>query len=495
MDSVRQEFNRTRRLAGGCPGSRRFWSRRDFLWQLGGGLGAIALTDLLQEDGRLLAGVLGEAKARTHHPAKARRVIQLFMSCGVSQVDSFDYKPALEKVDGEDVGKIAGIENLFFGKPGRWMRSPFRFQRCGESGKWVSELFPHIGREVDQIAFVHSMQAVSNSHGPACFQMNTGFIRPGYPSVGAWTVYGLGRETDNLPAHVVLIDRGLPPGHHANWGAGFLPSEHQGVMLQPTGDPILDLNPPPGTSPDAQRASFELLAKLNAEHLAKNPGDSDLAARIAAYEMAAKMQLSAPEVTDLTQETESVKRLYGLDRSDPEQATFARNVLLARRLIERGVRYVSVYCGGPNMPTGKYNWDGHDDIVENHRRNAAIADKPIGALLADLAQRGMLDDTLVVWTMEFGRTPMRQGDSKGRDHNPLGFTVWLAGAGLKGGSTHGATDEFGYAAVENPTTIYDLHATILHLLGFDHTRLTYYHNGRQQRLTDVHGELLSPILA
>lgn len=483
-----------------CTGSQRFWSRRDFLWQLGGGLGGIALADLLRADDRLdqsglsIAATTRRSTARTHHLPRASRVIQLFMSCGVSQVDSFDYKPALEKVDGQDVGKIAGIENLFFGKPGRWMKSPFRFERCGESAAHVSQLFPWIGREVDRLAFVHSMQALSNSHGPACFQMNTGFIRPGYPSVGAWLVYGLGRESDNLPAHVVLIDRGLPPGHHANWGAGFLPGEHQGVMFQPTGDPILDLNPPSGTSPDLQRASYELLAQLNAEHLAKNPGDGDLSARIAAYELAARMQLAAPEVTDLSRETESTKRFYGLDRSDAEQATFARNVLLARRLIERGVRYVSVYCGGPNMPTGRYNWDAHDDLVENHRRNAAIADQPIGALLADLAQRGLLDDTLVVWTMEFGRTPMRQGESKGRDHNPTGFTVWLAGAGIRPGTHFGATDEFGYAAVENPTSIYDLHATMLHLLGFDHTRLTYYYNGRQQRLTDVHGEVIERIL-
>jgi hypothetical protein len=265
-------------------------------------------------------------------------------------------------------------------------------------------------------------------------------------------------------------------------------------MFQPTGDPILDLNPPSSVSPGAQRASYELLARLNAEHLSKNPGDGNLAGRIAAYEMAAKMQLSAPEVTDLSRETESIKRLYGLDRPDPEQATFAGNVLLARRLIERGVRYVSVYCGGPNMPTGKYNWDAHDDIVENHRRNAAIADQPIGALLLDLAQRGLLDDTLVVWTMEFGRTPMRQGESKGRDHNPTGFTVWLAGAGIRPGTHYGATDEFGYAAVENPTSIYDLHATVLYLLGFDHTRLTYYHNGRRQRLTDVHGQVIQESL-
>ena len=491
---VQSEIRGTR----GCAGSKGYWSRRDFVWQLGGGLSAVALADLLHADGFLEAGEPSRDYARinlqSHHPAKARRVIQLFMSCGVSHVDSFDYKPALEKVDGQEVGKIPGVENLFFGKPGRWMKSPFRFRRLGESCKWVSELFPQMGQQVDRMAFIHSMQALSNSHGPACFKMNTGFIRPGYPSVGAWVLYGLGREVDNLPAHVVLIDRGLPPGHHANWGAGFLPSEHQGVMLQPTGDPILDLNPPRGGSLESQRASYELLARLNSEHLTKHPGDSDLAARIAAYEMAAKMQLAAPEATDVGQESEATHRLYGLDRADSEQQRFARNVLLARRLIERGVRYVSVFCGGPNMPTGKYNWDAHDDLEENHRRNAAIADQPIAALLIDLAQRGLLDETLVVWTMEFGRTPMRQGDSKGRDHNPTGFTVWLAGAGIKGGTSHGATDEFGYLAVDRPTSIYDLHATMLHVLGFDHTRLTYYHNGRQQRLTDVHGEILHDVL-
>jgi hypothetical protein len=478
-----------------CPGSRRFWSRRDFLWQLGGGLSGLALADLLRGDGRLAVADPLRREPGAHFRPRARRVVQLFMSCGVSQVDSFDYKPTLEKYHDQPVGNVAGVENLFFGKPGKWMKSPFRFRQLGQSGKWVSELFPQIGGQVDRLAFVHSLQALSNSHGPACFQMNTGSIRPGYPSVGAWTVYGLGRESDNLPAHVVLIDRGLPPGHSANWAAGFLPSEYQGVMFNPAGDPILDLNPPAGYPAATQRASYELLARLNAAHMARHPGDSDLAARIAAYELAARMQLSAPEVTDLSREPAHMHTAYGVDRADPEQAGFARNVLLARRLIERGVRYVTLYCGGPNMPTGKYNWDAHDDIVENHRRNAAIADQPIAALLADLAQSGLLDETLVVWTMEFGRTPMRQGESKGRDHNPTGFTIWLAGGGVKGGTSLGATDEFGYLAVDHPTTIYDLHATMLYLIGFDHTRLTYYYNGRQQRLTDVHGEVLAELIA
>lgn len=478
-----------------CSETSRDGTRRDFLWQLGGGLGGLALLDLLHADGRLRSTDSARREPGAHFQPRARQVIQLFMSCGVSHVDSFDHKPTLDKFDDQPVGTVAGVENLFFGKPGKWMKSPFRFQQYGESAKFVSELFPSIGRQVDRLAFIHSMQALSNSHGPACFQMNTGSIRPGYPAVGAWAVYGLGRESDDLPAHVVLIDRGLPPGHSANWAAGFLPSEYQGVMFNPAGDPILDLNPPAGYSAASQQASYEWLARMNREHLSRHPGDSDLSARIAAYELAARMQLSAPIVTDLSRESVQTMAAYGVDRTDAEQAGFARNVLLARRLIERGVRYVTVYCGGPNMPTGKYNWDAHDDIVENHRRNAAIADQPIAALLADLAQRGLLDETLVVWTMEFGRTPMRQGESKGRDHNPTGFTVWLAGGGVKGGISYGATDEFGYRAVDRPCSIYDLHATMLYLLGFDHTRLTYYYNGRQQRLTDVHGAVLHELVA
>ncbi len=417
------------------------------------------------------------------------------MSCGVSQIDSFDYKPALAKYDGQPVGKLEGIENLFFGNPGKWMRSPFRFAQYGQCGHWCSEIFPHLARHVDELAFVHSMTTESNSHGPAMFQINTGFVRPGYPSAGAWTVYGLGRESDDLPAFVVLLDRGLPPGHNVNWSSGFLPARYQGVQLRSSGDPILDLNPARDVSPEERRASFELLGALNQEHLARNPHDAELSARIAAYELAARMQVSVPETIDLARETAATHSLYGLDHSNAEVAAFARNCLLARRLIERGVRHVCLYCGGPNMPTGKYNWDAHSDLEENHRRNALICDQPIAALLTDLKRRGLWDDTLVTWTGEFGRTPMREGETLGRDHNTLGFTLWMAGAGVKPGVSFGATDELGYRAVENPLSVHDFHATILHLLGFDHERLTFYHNGRQQRLTDVAGHVIQQVLA
>lgn len=486
----------------GCTGTKRFWSRRELLWRAGGGLGAIALADLLARDERLVHA--GDATSQPapvghagcpHHPPKATRVIQLFMSCGVSQVDSFDYKPALARYHDQPVGKLTGIENLFFAKPGKWMKTPFAFRQYGESGKWCSEIFPHIAGHVDRLAFVHSMQTESNSHAPATFFMNTGFIRPGYPSAGSWVVYGLGSETEDLPAYVVMVDRGLPPGHNINWGCGFLPARYQGTLLRSEGNPILDLNPPSHATPEAERAARQLLERLNAEHLARNPGDGELAGRIAAYELAARMQASVPEAVDISRETAATRRLYGLDHPNPQVASFARSCLLARRLVERGVRYVSLFCGGPNMPTGKWNWDAHDNVEENHRRNALICDQPIGALLTDLARRGMWNDTLVTWTGEFGRTPFREGETPGRDHNTLGFTLWMAGAGIKPGVSHGATDEFGYQAVESPTSVHDFHATLLHLLGIDHQRLTYYYNGRRQRLTDVHGRLIEPILA
>ena len=486
-----------------CTGSQRFASRRDFLWQLGGGLGGIALAGMLDRDGRLAASEPSSSESGStaavtpgpHFAHKAKRVIKLFMSCGVSQVDSFDYKPALAKYDGQPVGDLPGIEDLFFGKPGNWMKSPFRFDQYGECGKWCSEIFRHIAGHVDDLAFVHSMTTRSNSHGPAMFMLNTGFIRPGYPSAGSWITYGLGRESENLPDFVVLIDRGLPPGHNVNWSSGFLPAQHQGSMLRAHGDPILDLNPPANVSADHQRASYELLARLNEEHLKRNPADGELAARIGTYELAARMQLSVPEAIDLSRETHETRRLYGLDHPNPQVASFARNCLLARRLSERGVRMVCLYCGGPNMPTGKWNWDAHADLDENHRRNALISDQPIAALLSDLKQRGLWDETLITWTGEFGRTPMREGTTTGRDHNTKGFTMWMAGAGIRGGASFGRTDDFGYRAVEHPQSLHDFHATMLHVLGLDHERLTYYYNGRRQRLTDVAGDVMHKILA
>ena len=495
-----------------CQPAARFWNRRDFLYRSAGGLGALALVDLLGADGKLASGGessgnAGEsetavasvqvraATAAPHFAPRARRVIQLFMSCGVSQVDSFDHKPALARYHDQPVGALPGIENLFFAKPGKWLQSPFAFRPYGESGKMCSEIFPQIAGHADRLAFLHSMTTESNSHAPATFAMTTGFIRPGYPSAGSWVMYGLGREADNLPAYVVLLDRGLPPGHNVNWSAGFLPAEFQGTQLRTTGAPILDLAPPSSVSPAEQRAAYDLLADLNSRHLAAHPADGDLAARMQSYELAARMQTSVPETVDLAGETAETLALYGLDSPNAQLAAFGRNCLLARRLIERGVRYVSLFCGGPNMPTGKWNWDAHDNVEENHRRNALLSDQPIAGLLTDLVRRGLWDDTLVLWTGEFGRTPFREGQTPGRDHNPGGFTVWLGGGGVRGGTSYGRTDDFAYQAIENPLTVHDLHATMLHLLGIDHERLTFYHNGRRQRLTDVSGRVIRDVLA
>ncbi len=505
-----------------CQATPRYVSRRDWLARAGGGLGLVALADLLRTEGLLAADVTTTsdgARSATgtppdgdspesptlaqpgetvlpgpHFAPRARRVIQLFMSCGVSQVDSWDYKPALAKYDGQEVGQLPGVDELFFAKPGKWMQSPFRFSQHGQCGRWCSEMFPLTAQHADRLALVHSMTAASNSHAPACFLMNTGFMRPGYPATGAWALYGLGRVADNLPGYVVLVDRGLPPGHNVNWSAGFLPAQFQGVQLRPQGDPILDLRAGQPVPLVAERAGAELLAALNQAHLAQHPGDGELAARIAAFELAARMQTSVPEAVDRQDETAEVHRLYGLDHPNQETADFARNCLLARRLVERGVRFVTLFCGGPNMPTGKFNWDAHDNVEENHRRNALISDQPIAALLTDLDRRGLLEDTLVTWTGEFGRTPMREGETRGRDHNTGGFTLWMCGAGVAGGVAHGATDDFGYRAVSDPHDVHDFHATLLHLLGLDHERLTYYYNGRRQRLTDVSGRVITPVL-
>ena len=324
------------------------------------------------------------------------------------------------------------------------------------------------------------------------FHFSTGQPRNGYPSMGAWAVYGLGAESQNLPAFVVLMDRGMPPASTANWGNGFLPAEYQGVVFHSDDEPIVDLTPPLSVSADEQGGTLELLRRFNDGHRQRHPGESDFAARIAAYELAARMQMAAPEAADLSRETQATHRLYGTDRSDPMFARFSRNCLLARRLLERGVRFVTVFSGGSNNVQD--NWDAHKDIVANHTRNAQSVDQPIAALLTDLEQRGLLEETLVIWTGEFGRTPTSEG-SRGRDHNISGFTLWMAGGGMKPGLSYGATDEFGFRAVENPVPIVDLHATILHALGLDHERLTYYYDGMDRRLTGVAGRVVHELFA
>jgi hypothetical protein len=455
--------------------------RRQFLWNFGGGLGGIALAQLMS----------GE----THFPPRAKRVVQLFMSGAASQCDTFDYKPELIRRNGEKFDPGGKVE-LFQSSPGAVMKSPWEWKQRGQCGKWVSDLVPHIGSCVDEIAFVHSMVAKSNVHGPATFMQNTGFVLPGFPCMGSWVSYGLGSMNENLPTFIVLPDsRGYAPNGPANWSAGFLPASHQGTMIRASSpNPIYDLFPPKQSAyitPESEKDTWNLLRDLNRDHMAQREGDSRLDARIASYEMAARLQLSAPEVLDIRGESEATRTLYGLD--DKATEDFGRNCLIARRLLERGVRFVQVWSGADNgFP--RRNWDSHENLGKDHAEMAAGMDKPTAALIRDLKSRGLLDDTIVFWTTEFGRMPCSQG-AKGRDHNPFSFTVWMAGGGIKGGVSYGASDEWSYKVADQPTYCYDVHATLLRLLGIDHTRLTYRHNGIDRRLTDVHGQVIPELVA
>ena len=458
-------------------------TRRQFLWS-SGGLGGIALSHLMaQETGKL------------HHAPKAKRVVQLFMSGAASQCDLFDYKPLLDKKAGEPWDPGEKVE-LFQSKPGVVMNAPWGWQQFGQSGKHISKLLPHLGSCVDDIAFVHSMLAKSNVHGPATFMQNTGFVLPGFPSMGSWISYALGSANENLPTLVVLPDpRGYPPNGPGNWSAGFLPAAHQATMIRAgTPNPIYDLFPPDRAkfiTKASEKESLRVLEAMNREHLATHEGDSRLEARIASYEMAARLQLSAPEVLDISGESDATKKLYGLD--NPLTEDMGRRCLTARRLLERGVRFVQVWSGADNgFP--RRNWDSHENLEKDHGELGTGLDKPAAALIKDLKSRGLLDDTIVFWTTEFGRMPCSQG-SKGRDHNPFGFTSWLAGGGVKGGTSYGATDEWSYKAVDNPVYCYEVHATLLHLLGIDHTKLSYRNNGIDRRLTDVHGRVIRELLA
>ncbi|MGE0609634.1 MAG: DUF1501 domain-containing protein, partial [Pirellulales bacterium] len=468
-----------------------WYSRRQFMSHSATGLGAMALAWLMQRDGQASP----ESTNGPHFPAKARRAIHIFSPGGVSHVDTFDYKPDLAKHDGQPLtGK--GAIDTFFGKPGNLLRPLWSFRQRGQCGKWMSDLLPHLAEQADNLTFLHSVTTKSSSHTPACFQMNTGFTLNGYPSLGSWLSYGLGTENDQLPTFVVLPDpRGLPNGGSNNWSQGFLPAEHQGTAFQTGGDePITNLRTPEGVSVGSRRASLNLLAELNGRFAQENPGDSALAARLRTYELAAKMQASVPEAVQMHDETANTLKLYGID--NPLTSGFGRNCLQARRLLERGVRFVQLYNGASLGGNPRINWDAHENVQENHSAQGELLDKPCAGLLADLKQRGLLDDTLVFWSSEFGRTPFTEGIGKlGRDHHNLCFTVWMAGAGLKPGTSYGTSDEFGYKPAENPTTVYDVHATILHLLGLDHTRLSYYHNGIQRRLTDVHGHVIEDVLA
>jgi len=456
-------------------------SRRQFLSRAGGGLGLLALGDLLraQDGAEETAMVDALAPKAPHFAAKAKSVIWLFMEGAPSAVDLFDPKPELTRNDGKQ-HKI----DVFNGNPGPLMKSPFAFQQYGECGAWVCEKYTHVARHVDDIAMVKSCFTESNDHVPALYQMNTGIPRAGLPTAGAWITYGLGSENRNLPGFVVLGNTEGIKGGPVNWSAGFLPTTYQGTLFRSQGSPILNLQRPADVSDDDQRAQLDLLNALNRAHLAEHAGEPDLSARIASFELAYRMQMEATGLVDFSQETAETHQLYGLDRE--ESRSFGGKCLMARRLVERGVRFVQAYSDG--------EWDAHSDLAGNHTGHCAATDVPIHGLLTDLKRRGLFDSTLVIWGGEFGRMPVSQGNN-GRDHNPRGFLVWMAGAGIKGGVSYGETDEIGYRAAVNPVTVHDLHATMLHLLGMDHKRLTYLHNGRRYRLTDVAGEVLTPILA
>lgn len=468
-------------------------SRRRFLGDVTTGLAGIGLMHLAADELHASAAS-PEPRSCPHYLPKAKRVLQIFCPGAASHMDLWEHKPALEKYHGQP---LPGEENLvsFQGKNGNLMRSPWNFVPCGETGKRITSLLPQMAQHVDEIAFIHSMHSKSNTHGPGCIFMNTGHPTEGFPGAGAWCSYALGTANDNLPAYVAITDvRGEPPNGKANWTSGFLPARHQGVMLSAQ-QPVRNLQTPQGVNPDEERATRNFLDYLNRKHVETHPGDTNLRARIAAYELAGRMQLAAPEVYDLAGEADSIHRMYGTRDANEYKAAYARNCLLARRLLERGVRYVNLYCASrASGVDGLLNWDAHKTLKADYERHGPIFDQPTAALLADLRQRGLLDDTLVLWTTEFGRMPTHQAGTVGRDHNPDGFTCWMMGAGVRGGVSYGATDDFGRRAVEKPTTVWDLYATVLHLLGLDHQRLTFYHNGLDRRLTDVHGAILHDVL-
>jgi Protein of unknown function (DUF1501) len=480
---------------------RGFFSRRDFLRRTGSGAGMLALNSLLSESGLLgstarassAAAINPLAPKQPTFPAKAKSVIWLFMNGGQSQVDTWDYKPALEKYDGKDLPGFDKNTGFFTNDVGGLMKSPFTFQQYGQSGSWVSEIFPNIARHVDDMAFIHSCHTETNNHSPALFEINTGISRMGYPCAGAWVTYGLGTMNQNLPAFVVMYDtlgRGLPKGNASNWGAGFLPGVYQGTALNAQGAPINNLDRDGVMTDGEQRAQLDLMNRLNHRYQQAHD-EPELAARIESFELAYRMQMAAPEALDIAGESESVKAMYGVD--EKRCGHVAKQCLMARRLVERGVRFVQIYSGGME---NERSWDGHKDIAGNHRQFAGETDQPIAALLTDLKQRGLLDSTLVVCCGEFGRLPLAQkGANPGRDHNPHAFTTWMAGGGVKGGVHYGETDEVGHKAAIDKVSVNDLHATILALLGLDHEKLTYRHNGRNFRLTDVAGEVVRKIIA
>lgn len=480
--------------------------RRHFLFDAATGLGAAALTAMLTKDG---FGASDEdalspirpvirpdaplAQRSPHFTPRASRVLMIFCSGALSHVDSFDYKPELIKRNGQP---LPGAEKLvtFQGEQGNLVAPQWEFKPRGESGKMISDLLPNLAELADEMCFIHSMTAKSNTHGPAENQMSTGYTLDGFPSIGAWVSYALGSESADLPSFVAIPDpRGVPQAASNNWNSAFLPAVFQGTPFN-ADKPIANLSRPAEISAATEVATLDFLKKLNARHLERHAEDSNLAARIASYELAGRLQLRAAEVSDLSQESHETQAMYGILDANPIKAGFGRNCLLARRLLEKGVRFVQLFNGSYAMGEGVGNWDGHKTLKSQYEVHAPILDQPAAALLKDLKRTGLLEDTVVVWVTEFGRMPTFQKGASGRDHNPKGFTTWLAGAGVKRAFSYGATDDFGHTAVERPTTIYDLHATVLHLLGLNHERLSVYHNGIERRLTDVHGHVLQEIL-
>jgi len=472
-------------------------TRREFVWQMGGGFAGLALTSLLDSEGFFTKhGLAKEASTNplaaknSHFPAKAKSCIFLMMNGAPSQVDTFDYKPELTKY----AGKSLPPDKKYINSGGRkvgYLTPNFRpFKPGGESGLLVSDYFPNVRKHADKLAVIKSCHADSHAHGSALVAMNTGSTFIGRPSLGSWSVYGLGTENQSLPGYVVMMDkRGGPISGQPNYSSGFMPSLYQGTLFRPVGNPILDLQGPQHLDRAAQRSQLDLLAKLNEKHLKQRPGGTDLAARTQSFELAFRMQAEAPEAVDLAKETKKTLTDYGVGQQPTDE--FGRNCLTARRLVERGVRFVQLYSGGGHLED---TWDAHKGIESNHGQHGAEVDQPIAALLQDLDERGLLDSTLIVWGGEFGRMPFSEGkNAPGRNHNPYGFCMWMAGAGVKGGISYGETDEFGFEAVVNKAHVHDIHATILHLMGLDHELLSYFHQGREESLTDVHGRVIKDI--
>lgn len=474
--------------------------RRSFLGNSATALSSIALASLIRDEGLLASSPIlpridparPYAPRAPHFAPKAKNVIVIFCAGAVSQLETWDYKPELIKWDDKPLPN--GPSVTFQGPAGNLARPQYTFRQRGHTGKWVSDMIPHLAELTDDIAFVHSLTSKSNTHGPAENFLSTGFVLDGFPSLGSWVTYALGSENQDLPAYVAIPDpRGVPQNGSNNWGPGFLPAAFQGTTMSSL-EPVRHLSAP-GVSAEADRAARRLLQDMNAQHLEQQPGDSKLAARIASYELAARMQLSLPELNDLSSEPEHILKMYGADETqNTDKAAFARNCILARRLIERGVRFVQLF-NGAYASAGKLNWDGHNALKEQYDVHAEILDQPAAALIRDLRQRGLLNDTLVVWCTEFGRMPFFQKGAKGRDHNPDGFTCWMTGAGVKPGVSHGTTDELGQRAVENIHPLYHFNATILHLLGLGYEELSFEHNGVQRRLTNVEGKIINEILA